>query len=429
MDKISLVVLVLAGLTFCSAHAASDPEPEPIPVTAARPAELPLELYTSIREKLDRVAIAGEPAAQGEDAEAARARALMAKAAASAALSEQVRTHEAMLLSALHAPQALQRGLAARALSYASEKRPAVDALIAALAEDGDGSVRAFAAQSLGALADARGVDALLKALDDDDAEVRGNAIVALGRIKDDRAVPGLIRILKAEQTATLRIQAALALAGIPGVKPGELLPVMEEERDERVKMAIAAAIKALGGSEAGFEEVPDPDEYQERLATLSKDMQNVHDKLRDDRHDETVQVDQRDIDDKLSEMINELEKMKQAQVSKSNEPDEEKRRRMQLIGGSAQASSRPRPDSKLSSGPGAGEGRVNPLEVTRTQDRWASLPAKEREELLQIYRPDVPVRWRKRLEAYFVSIAAEEGKSSSQPPSDAAKPEASPKP
>jgi hypothetical protein len=425
MDKISLVIFVLVVVVPGSIHAASDPEPEPTPVTAAKPAELPLEVYTSIRQKLDRIALAGEPAESGgeeTDAEAARAAMLLAKVVASAALSEEVKTHEALLLSALNSSQGLQRGLAARALAYASQKRAAVDALIMSLAEDGDGSVRAFAAQSLGKLSDARSVDALLKALDDDDAEVRGNAIVALGLIKDDRAVPGLIRLLKAEQTATLRIQAALALANIPGVKSAELLPVMEEERDERVKMAIAAAIKALGGSEAGFEEVPDPNDYQQRLATLSKDMQGVHDKLRDDRHDETVQVDQRDIDDKLTEMINELEKMKRMEISQSNNTDEEKRRRMQMVGQSSQVSTRPKPDSKLSSGPGAGEARVNPLEVTRTQDRWASLPAKERDELLQIYRPDVPVRWRKRLEAYFVSIAAEEAKAP-------AKTEAAPKP
>ena len=34
-----------------------------------------------------------------------------------------------------------------------------------------------------------------------------------------------------------------------------------------------------------------------------------------------------------------------------------------------------------------------------------------ERDELLQAFREEMPERWRKRLEAYFLSIAAEEAK------------------
>lgn len=41
----------------------------------------------------------------------------------------------------------------------------------------------------------------------------------------------------------------------------------------------------------------------------------------------------------------------------------------------------------------------------------WSKLPAAQRDQLLQAFREDMPERWKKRLEAYFTSIAAEEAK------------------
>ena len=48
---------------------------------------------------------------------------------------------------------------------------------------------------------------------------------------------------------------------------------------------------------------------------------------------------------------------------------------------------------------------------VAGKQDSWAKLPAAQRDELLQAFREEMPERWRKRLEAYFLSVAAEEVK------------------
>jgi acyl-CoA reductase-like NAD-dependent aldehyde dehydrogenase len=53
----------------------------------------------------------------------------------------------------------------------------------------------------------------------------------------------------------------------------------------------------------------------------------------------------------------------------------------------------------------------VNPAIVAGKQDAWAKLPPAQRDELLQAFREEMPERWRKRLEAYFLSIAAEEAK------------------
>lgn len=53
----------------------------------------------------------------------------------------------------------------------------------------------------------------------------------------------------------------------------------------------------------------------------------------------------------------------------------------------------------------------MSPATVADKQDAWAKLPPAQRDELLQAFREEVPERWRKRLEAYFTSVAAEEAR------------------
>jgi hypothetical protein len=55
----------------------------------------------------------------------------------------------------------------------------------------------------------------------------------------------------------------------------------------------------------------------------------------------------------------------------------------------------------------------LNAAIVAGKQDAWAKLPPAEREEFLNSFREDIPERWRKRLEAYFLSVAKEEAKDS----------------
>jgi len=62
-----------------------------------------------------------------------------------------------------------------------------------------DPAVRWNAATALGAMKDARAVDALIAALRDDDFTVRSAAAVALGKIRDARAVESLSVALKDE--------------------------------------------------------------------------------------------------------------------------------------------------------------------------------------------------------------------------------------
>jgi hypothetical protein len=56
-------------------------------------------------------------------------------------------------------------------------------------------------------------------------------------------------------------------------------------------------------------------------------------------------------------------------------------------------------------------QGNLVPAIVSGNQNSWAKLPPAQRDELLQAFRDDVPEHWKRRLEAYFTSIAAEEAR------------------
>jgi len=344
------------------------------------PADMPLALYRSLKSKLSQQPL----------------------------LRAEVHAQEETIVRALTSPQALQRILAAQVLHQAADKKQAVAALVDALKNDGDAEVRAAAANALGRLNDSAAVESLMNALHDENENVRVMSAAALGLLRDERASGALLRVLGTESQPLLRLQAAVALAGIKkGFSEKELADVLRAEPDERVKMAIVGAIKTLSNDPAAKPlEIADSDDYGSRLTELAVNMKDVEGKLREDRHDEAVQFDGKNIEDKLSDLIRELEKMKQQSQSESSNSQSKQKGRKQLAAG--RQGGQPRGGGK---GPGSADSAINAPEVVGRSERWASLPVKERDELLQIYRPEVPIRWRKRLEAYFISIAAEEAK------------------
>jgi len=140
-------------------------------------------------------------------------------------------------------------------------------------------------------------------------------------------------------------------------------------------------------------------------LKDLAEKMKDVEWMLRDDRHDVFVQMRMKNIAGKLDAMIAEAEKaeqqqqQKQKQEQKQTQKQKRQQERQQLASG-------PNPNSQL--GPATPQG---PTQVSGTASKWAKLPPAARDELLQTYANEVPMRWRNRLEAYFLSIAAEETK------------------
>jgi hypothetical protein len=129
------------------------------------------------------------------------------------------------------------------------------------------------------------------------------------------------------------------------------------------------------------------PEDYKkdpiERLQEIAKEMAEMAQKLRDDRSDTTVQIQGDKIHDDLQKLISLVEmKMEHPTGGNSN----------------AQA-----------------QGQSNPLWDKLTEAKklpkpkktnWAALPPAQRDEILQTWSEDIPVLWKKRIEAYFISIA-----------------------
>lgn len=414
MQKIREILSVVAVLEFCGSalFAASVENAVPTPTTVSPCApysDMSLVLYRSLREKalLLSESQCQPPSAESDGVPLPDPRQVLVQ------LAGEVREHEAEILSALGSSRSIQRELAARVLSLAADKKSAVDALCTVLESDNDSDVRATAAFTLGRLGDAAAVDTLLGRLRDDNEGVRSQAIAALGQMRDERAVADLMQILRSDLKPLLRLHAAASLALIKsGVSDSDLAGLLSSEADERVKMAIASAIRAISPEKApGASEIPDQDDYGSRLSELAGVMKGVEQKMRDDRYDEVVQVDQNEIDEKLGDMIQELEKMQRLAIEKQQKEtrQQQARRRLAALG---QQEDSPRPRTVSRPPPPVGEARVNSGRVVSRGDNWASLPQAERDELLQVFRPEVPLRWRKRLEAYFVSLAAEEARS-----------------
>jgi HEAT repeat protein len=227
------------------------------------------------------------------------------------ALRADASANKAALIKALGSSQSIHREIAARALEYCGDKKSAVEALSKVVTDDKEDGVRRAAAGALAKLPDAGSVDALIKGLADSADSVRGTCATALGNVKDPRASQPLLDLLKSETKPLIRMQAATALAKIkdPATKEG-LEKLLESEKDERVKMAIAGAIRGvMGGNSAQTEAVPSAAEASNELANLAKEMKEVEQKLRDDRHDQAVQVQGNQIEQKLAMLIEKLDK------------------------------------------------------------------------------------------------------------------------
>jgi HEAT repeat protein len=329
-------------------------------------------------------------------------------------LRDRIKPHETALRLALKSTMVIQRALSARALAFATDTDAAQLSLKGALSADDDAGVRAMAAASLGMMNDAASVEALLAALNDVSPDVRQSAIVALGQIRDERAGMPLLRVLRYETQHAVRIAAARTLAVLPLENMAEqIAAVMDSETDERVKWVLAETLRLLKGAPEAVEEDDEfsPDGFSRKLKALAGDMKSVEEKLRGDRHDSSVQNDQQDVSIKLAEMIKSLEDMEKMKAKPAQESKEGKKR-----WGAMLASGSPTPSAKSAqsgkpSMPNYGTPSEQAAKVAEQRKRWAELPPASRDEMLQVFRPEVPERWRKRLEAYFLSVAAEEVK------------------
>ncbi len=398
MKTLSIAVMVL-----CAAVAlrAADPDPKEAPKNGN---EMSLELYQKLKGHFEAIygaqafLLPGVQPASKEDAQ----KALKADAAA----------NKDALVKALGSSAVIHRELAARALEYCGDKKLAVEALSKSVVADSDDGVRRAAAAALAKLPDAAAVEALIKALGDNAESVRGTSATALGNIKDPRASEPLLKLLASDSKPIPRMLAANAMSKIKDQSSLEgLKKALDAEKDERVKMALAGAVRSvMGGDSEKTAAVPTAGEAAGELSSLAKEMKEVEQKLRDDRHDQAVQVQGNQIEQKLAMLIQKLDKACNSSGQGSGEGKEKSQQQQKSSGGGGgKGGGSPLKDSAL--GGATPPGSANPALVSGKQDSWAKLPPAQRDELLQAFREEMPERWRKRLEAYFLSVAAEEAK------------------
>lgn len=314
------------------------------------------------------------------------------------------------LIAALGSPKTIHRELAARALEYCGDKASAVAALVKNLNSDSDENVRRAMAAALAKMPDANAVDALAKGLGDTSDSVRSSCVIALGNIKDNRASAPLMHVLADDSKPMVRMLAATSLSRIndPATLDG-LKKLLDVEKDERVKMAIAGAMRGLmGGNSPQTEGVPTTENAAGELAALAKEMKEVEEKLRSDRHDQAVQVQGGGIEKKLATLIEKLDKAcNSGSGSKPGQKEEQQKQSGSKENNGPKQAGSPMKNSQL--GSRVEQGAMNPAMVSGRDATWAKLPPAQRDELLQAFRDEVPERWQSRLKAYFYSIAAEE--------------------
>jgi HEAT repeat protein len=367
------------------------------------PDGMPLAIYQKIKGHFDALYGAKSSLLPGIEA--------TPKEEVEKALRKDAADNKEVLIKALASKAVIHRELACRALEYCGDNKAAVSALGKALVDDKEDSVRRAAAATLAKLPDAASVEPLIKALQDKNDSVRGLAATALGNIKDSRASLALLNTINNDAKSIVRMQAANALGKIKDASTFEpLKKSLEGEKDEMVRLAITGAMRNLM-PEDKEKQGPTAEEASGELASLAKEMKEVEEKLRNDRHDQAVQVQGGDIEKKLSQLI---EKLAAASSSSSSGSQGEKngQKQQQQSGGqqnNGKSGGSPLNDSKL--GGAVPPGAANAAQVAGKQDGWAKLPPAQRDEILQKMGEDLPERWRQRLKAYYYSLNVEEVK------------------
>jgi hypothetical protein len=147
------------------------------------------------------------------------------------------------------------------------------------------------------------------------------------------------------------------------------------------------------------------------RLKELAERMNGLHDLLREDRHDSKVQLEGQIIENEISFLIEKMEQQQKEQQQQDQQKQQQSGKKKQERQAQQGSSGSPLADSAPGAPATEGKRSQPPAQVQGKQSSWSSLPKAQRDELLQAYGAEMPLKWRKRLEAYFFSLAAEEEK------------------
>jgi len=134
-------------------------------------------------------------------------------------------------------------------------------------------------------------------------------------------------------------------------------------------------------------------------LYEIKDQMDNLTDQLREDEHHDGVQLRGKEIEDKLTRIIDEIEK---------NPPRFKSLKR----DAQAQQAKHPRPISeKPPDEPARVLRRIESVIIPEKDSNWWKLRDSRRGEVIQSWGVEIPLRWKARIAAYFISISAEESK------------------
>lgn len=139
-------------------------------------------------------------------------------------------------------------------------------------------------------------------------------------------------------------------------------------------------------------EELSVPEEIS-AIATLEMTIENA---LRDDKYDKTIQIDIQESIDRMEKLIKDAEEAK--------ETDIESRRKNDLL---AMKGDRKNPGKP----PRVAGTDTDKKHYDDSSGDWAHLPRSQRNEIVQVWAADIPLLWKRRLEAYFLSVNAEDTK------------------
>jgi hypothetical protein len=155
---------------------------------------------------------------------------------------------------------------------------------------------------------------------------------------------------------------------------------------------------------------IPDSDPQKkdiiDEIYEIKSLMIYMEEKMRDDRFDKYVEMAGNEINQKLQKLIEETEEESNNKKKMQPQEQSQKQRKEQL---SMLNGKMPATKSRLKEGASETKEKMYVPPILKDDSSWAKLPTIRRESILQIPNEDIPIRWRKRITAYMLSVNAAE--------------------
>ncbi len=394
LREFGLVALVLAVLAGSS-------------LSAAEPQGMSMETYRKINTKVSDI-----------KANPRQARVILKD------LKKLVDANRAELLKALSKGQPLERALAARVLHLTTKDHQKVATALEKMVGDEDIETRRAVVNSLARLKKASSADALLKALADVDDTVRISAVSGLGFLKIAKTQAALTKAT-GDSNYRVRLGACRALGALANKENGpEIIAGIKDLLDDEnayVRMSAAAIIRKLSGEKKDSTKSKvangKPEKKEENiLHEMASEMEEIKENLEAEHHGREVVTAQEEVTKKLDQLIKQIQKQQQQQQQQQQKKQKSGKKKKK-DGKKKKGGSKPGNQGKKAgnnpSSPATSEFMTSGQkqhgakgELGEIGAAWGNLPPKLREKMLQVSSSDLPERYRKMLEIYFMSIA-----------------------